>query len=195
MKKLLALLSLLGTFSLSPFAFADVAPEPDVFTDVQDGDEAYWEIRWMKEEGLVSGYEDGSYKPNNTINRAEFSKIVAIEMSAGTITGTDGGEIFTDIDYSSWYNPYVQYLYGAGVISGYPDNTFRPGNDVNYAEACKMISLAQGLEVSTSTGEWYEPYVKWVEDMGGKPESIESYDQAITRAEMAIMIYGVANNL
>lgn len=195
MKKLLTLVALVGTLLLPSFASADMAPWPDVFTDVQDGHEAYWEISWLKEEGIVQGYSDGSYQPDNNINRAEFSKIVAIYTSTDEVTGTDGMEIFTDLDYNAWYNPYIQYLYGKDIIGGYPDNTFKPGNNVNYAEACKMIALASGLEVSDTTGEWYQPYVDWVEDMGGMPDSIETYGQSITRAEMAIMIYGVANNL
>lgn len=197
MKKLLTLLALLSLSLCYSIAFADVAPEPDVFTDIQDGGDAYWEIRWMKDQGFVSGYSDGSYQPDAYINRAEFSKIVELfadSVDEGSI-GTDGNDLpFSDVETSDWFEWYVHILYQRGIIGGYSDGSFRPANNVNYAEACKMIMLGTGSGELTSTGEWYEPYVQMLEDFGGKPDSIESNDQYITRAEMAIMIYGVSHN-
>lgn len=196
MKKFLALLLVTLALSASPLALADMAPEPDVFTDVHDGDVDYWAIRWMDEEGIVQGYTDGSYLPDANINRAEFSKIVSLAADLDRAPQTDNSDMFSDLEGNEWYFIYVLGLYQHGVIGGYDDGTFRPGNFVNYAEACKMIARAYDYEPTETYGEWYEPYTDWVEAMGGKPDSIgTNYGASITRGEMALMIYGVANNL
>ncbi len=200
MKKSILTLILLLALAVPSIAFADMAPEPDAFTDVQYGIYDYYAfdaISWLKDEGIVEGYSDGSYHPDDYINRAEFAKIVELFASSSEDVAIDYAERvlpFSDIAESSWYETYVSRLYNRGIINGYPDNTFRPTNNVNYAEACKMIMLATGSGELTSTGAWYEPYVEMLANFGGKPDTIESDDQMITRAEMAIMIYGVENN-
>jgi S-layer homology domain len=197
MRKLLLTLFVLTALSIPSLSFADDAPAPNAFTDVQEGDYGYWAIRWLKEEGMVEGYADGSYHPDDYINRAEFAKIVELFASSSEDVAIDYAELtlpFSDVDESAWYETYISRLYNRGIINGYSDVTFRPANNVNYAEACKMIMLATGSGELTSTGAWYEPYVKMLADFGGNPDTIESNDQMITRAEMAIMIYGVENN-
>ena len=197
MKKLLLALSISLTVAGASVSFADMAPEPNAFTDVKYGDYGYSAILWLKEEGIVEGYADGSYQPNDYINRAEFSKIVELYAQHSEDVAIDWENTtlpFSDLDQSAWYQTYIKQLYNRGIINGYPDGTFKPANNVNYAEACKMIMLATGSGALTSTGAWYEPYVKMLSDFGGNPDTIESNDQMITRAEMAIMIYGVENN-
>ncbi len=193
MKKLFTLL-LFTLTALPSIVLADIAPEPDVFTDVQEYDDAYWEIRWLKEDGILSGYPDGSFHPDDTINRAEFSKILAIaayEFDAESADFTSWLD-FYDIDQDAWYAPYLHKLYDENVISGYSDKSFKPDNDVNFAEAAKMTMLAFDSGELSSNGAWYQPYVDMVEDLGATPESITSPDQLITRAEMAVMIYETA---
>lgn len=198
MKKLFTLLLL--TLSLAPStALADMAPEPDVFTDVHWGDDGYWEIRYLKEDGILAGYPDGTFQPNNTINRAEFSKIVSLAAWDFDPEGVDFTSWlnFYDIDQDGWYAGYVHKLYDEKVIGGYPDGSFKPDNDVNFVEAAKMIVLAydkaSGIEKSYNAngGEWYQPYVDALNEIEAVPDSITRNDQSITRVEMAEMIHTV----
>jgi hypothetical protein len=199
MKKLLTFLTLTGLFILPSLAFADLAPEPDAFTDVQWGDEGYWEISALKEAGILEGYPDGSFEPDSSINRAEFAKIVAI---AAWDFDPEGVEFtswldFYDIEQNAWYTDYLHKLYDEDIIDGYPDGSFKPDDNVNFVEAAKMIvaaydkSTGKDGDYNTHGGEWFEPYVDALNEIDAVPESITSNDQEITRLEMAQMIYGV----
>lgn len=116
-------------------------------------------IRWGKQSGVLSGYPDGTFKPDNVVNRAEFLKIVlAAKPTDATAPVTAGA--FPDVDPSEWFAPYVGYARESGIIQGYPDGTFRPGQPVNFAEALKMAYVALGIDGDQSApGEWYQPYL------------------------------------
>lgn len=190
MKKLLSLISLI--LLCSPYsARADMAPEPDPFTDVSYDTvtaQIFNAVVYLKEEGIVNGYSDGTFRPNELINRAEFSKIVSIATGSETDAG-DGSGIFTDVNNSDWFNPYIQNLHSRGIISGYADGSFKPAENINWAEAAKIVVKAHDLSVEESTDkEWYEPYTQVLEELGIKPDSVASPDQLLTRGEMAEII-------
>lgn len=110
----------------------------DMFTDVA-------EDTWYKDTvnqaaalGIVNGYEDGTFKPESEITRAEFTAMLT------RLTGVDlTGELpFEDVDTSHWGYDSIYSAYSAGYISGYDDNTFRPDIPITRAEAVKMINTA-----------------------------------------------------
>jgi hypothetical protein len=197
MKKLLTLLALLSLGLSYSAAFADVAPEPDPFTDVRESDEDYVLVSaviYLKAQGIITGYSDGSFRPDNLINRAEFAKLVSIASSGDVNMAGDGGNIFIDIDTSAWYNPYIQELYLRGVISGYSDHSFKPENNINFAEAAKMVSTAYAMYATGDVAvanPWYEPYIEVLVNVDAQPDSVTSPDQLITRGEMAKIMYYV----
>lgn len=171
-------------------------PNDSGFSDVPTSHENSDAIFYVKSVGIVEGYSDGTYKPDATINRAEF---VAILMRAYFHVASDFyGERtlpFVDTDSEAWY---VNWLYRAidlAIIGGYPDGTFRPAANINLAEAAKILVKSSGLEASTTIpacdGDcpWYRPYVLMLEMKGAIPMSIARFDQNITRGEMAEMIY------
>lgn len=151
-------------------------------------------IAYLKAEGIVSGYADGTFKPEATINRAEFTKIL---MG----TRDDSSKMckiapFPDIDQSAWYAKDVHAARCDGLVGGYPDGTFQPANSINFAEAAKILAKAFGLEASSTvpaceTGgcPWYRDSVLMLEMHAAIPMSISSFDQNITRGEMAEMIW------
>jgi len=119
----LALVMLLSG-SVMAFAATDTAGTPY--------DEA---VNALIEKGYVSGYPDGTYKPNNTISRAEAASILASfvgatkeDLAAATVAD------FSDMDTHKWAIPAVSYAVEQKILSGYPDGTFKPGNNVTYAE-------------------------------------------------------------
>lgn len=89
--------------------------------------------------GIISGDGKGNFRPNDTITRAEASRMVA---EAAELTGKaeDTRAVgFTDVDAEKWYAPYVSALAGAGIINGYTDGTFRPANQLKRAEAVTLL--------------------------------------------------------
>lgn len=153
-------------------------------------------IAYVKAEGIVEGYADGTYRPDTTINRAEFVKIVeeAIEdiviINACLEDPIDNEPVFKDVPFGAWYEAYVCDAKGRRIIAGYPDGTFRPGINISFVEAAKIINIAFDLPFKTSESEeWYRPFVQKLAEENAIPTSITRFDQYITRGEMAEMIY------
>ncbi|MBQ6684528.1 MAG: S-layer homology domain-containing protein [Firmicutes bacterium] len=123
-------------------------------------------VNALIEKGYVSGYTDGTYRPNNNINRAEAASIIVNfvgatkeDLAAATVAD------FTDMDTHKWAIPAVSYAVEQGILSGYTDGTFRPGNDVTYAELAVMIVNAMGQKDQV-TGQWAEGYMAVAKDKG-----------------------------
>ena len=171
-------------------------------------------IAYVKAEGIVSGYADGTFRPDQTINRAEFLKIV-LEAQATGYTGDGpspspsmncffhGGSKedfrqefgkFNDVEFTSWYAPYFCSGIRSGIVRGYPDQTFRPAQTINFVEAAKIIVTTDAyfggsLTVSRQGNTWYEGYVRALAERKAIPLSITSFGQVITRGEMAEMVW------
>lgn len=185
MKKLLAPFLILGLLTLSiPLS---VSAET-TFTDLESDDPSKTAIEWMKTNGIVEGYPDGSFQSTNPINRAEFMKIVVESMT----DEATGSSCFTDVA-DEWFAKYVCHGKTLGLVSGYPDGSFQPANEINFAEASKIITKAldiTGAEIS-SDDPWYREYVEPLGELSAIPTSISDLDKSIARGEMAEVIWRV----
>ena len=87
--------------------------------------------------GLLRGYEDGSFRPDNPISRAECVVLLSrlIEVPAGSST-------FSDVPETHWASSDISAGTSAGWLAGYPDGTFRPDQNITRLEAVKMINTA-----------------------------------------------------
>ncbi len=178
MKKCFLLLTLFCTLSfLSSTAKA-------VFRDVASNYPYKTAIEALQKDGIVQGYADGTFKPDQAINRAEFLKIV---MTAAQ-KGTTSGNCFTDVQ-NQWFAKYVCQAKFLGVAKGYPDGKFHPEKQINQVEAWKIIYLSNGISGNTTAqSHWYSPYY---EDAQANNLLINSWtvDKLMSRGEMAEMIW------
>ena len=163
------------------------------FPDVAASHANYDAIIYTQEQGIVSGYPDGTYRPDNTINRAEFTKIIVSAQFQnqlnGCLLGHGGAASFlTDLDVMAWYARYICVAFDHSLIQGYPDGTFRANTTINFVEAAKILVTAFRVP-QTQTSTWYEGYVRALASQNAIPTSIQSFDQPITRGEMAEIIY------
>jgi hypothetical protein len=102
---------------------------------------------------LINGYEDGTFRPNNPITRAEFA---AILNRVFPIQGGSTSKVLKDID-GTWAKDDIENLVAAGVISGYPDDTFRPNQTITREEMVVMLSRIvnlNGLEKDPAKGQF-----------------------------------------
>ncbi len=99
---------------------------------------------------IITGYEDGTFRPDNQITRAEFAAIVTRYKGIADNLGSDAVTGFADLDGDSsraWARPYVKAAVDAKIINGFDDGTFRAGEPVTYEQAVKMLVCAAGYEV------------------------------------------------
>lgn len=196
-------LSLIITLSL----IFTSTPALAAFSDVPDGHPYKEAISYMQAQSIVEGYEDGTYRPDNTINRAEFTKILMYMMrmripidprglvgkQACDVSSIPPEKLFSDVGSNQWYSIPVCEAKANGAIGGYPDGTFKPGNTINFAEAAKIIVNVYGYETG-SDPVWYKPFTDALAARSAIPESITNFDKFITRGEMAEIIFRLEGN-
>ena len=104
------------------------------YTDVKAGDWYNNAISTLSNAGIVTGYNDGTFRPNQPITRGEMAKIIAnfANLNKGT-------KSFTDLS-GHWSKTYVELAAGNGWIAGYPDGSFRPDQKITRAETVTMIN-------------------------------------------------------
>lgn len=146
-------------------------------------------IRYVKDQSIVKGYDDGKFKPDNTITRAEFIKIViGASYSQDEISTCSTGVGFSDVSSDQWYVPYLCVAVERGIIKGYDDGTFRPGNPIAFTEAAKIIAIVQKGKLPTDE-VWYRPYVRFLQDESAIPTEIAALASQLSRGQMAELIY------
>ncbi|KKP39134.1 MAG: cell wall hydrolase [Candidatus Peregrinibacteria bacterium GW2011_GWC2_33_13] len=129
-----------------------------VFKDVPVESEFYEYIMKLYEKGVVEGYSDGTFKPENSINRAEVLKII---LEAFEVPIEEIGELpFSDVKKEDWFFKYVLTAYNKGIVQGYPDNTFKPWSVVNRVECLKMALNTGGVNVAGNEVSGYKDLTK-----------------------------------
>lgn len=190
----------------------ETTPETDTtstpLTDIQ-GHWAESSIESLQEKGVVNGYGNGLFGPNDKITRAQIMKIALKAFGQDTVdsTGTAPSS-FKDVTASDWFNSYVETGAAIGIISGYKDGSFKPENPVTRAEALKIILEAAGFtdltaltpnftDVDTVT-DWFAKYTsfaKTAELSTGYSDGSFRGNQPITRAEVCVLVQKVVDYL
>lgn len=111
------------------------------FTDVASGAWYNNAVSTLTRAGILDGYEDGSFRPNASITRAEFTKIA---VSFFKHVGGASSNPFSDVPDSAWYAEFVKAAAELGLIDGYEDGTFRPNAPITRAEACTIVNRTLG---------------------------------------------------
>ncbi len=151
------------------FSYITARNEKDRFTD--DNYPDFWNryearIYACKFMGLLRGYPDGSFRPEENMTRAQAATLLATAMELDTDSAPACA--FSDVPQDQWFAPYVNALVAEGVINGYPDGSFHPNAPLTRAEAVKLIVTAkafvpfeeeQYLLDDVSKGHWGASYI------------------------------------
>ena len=116
------------------------------FTDVPDDSSFAEAIETLTALGLLKGYEDGTFKPENTITRAEFAAVITRTLGLANLQSDGAVTIFSDVPSSHWASSNIKFATDLGIIKGFGDGTFLPDIPVTYEQAVKMIVAALGYE-------------------------------------------------
>ncbi|MDP2212126.1 MAG: S-layer homology domain-containing protein [Candidatus Aquicultor sp.] len=182
-----------STTRLGAVVNAVIGAKAAVFPDVPTTHWAASYIENLVAKGILAGYTDGTFKPSNTITRAEIAKMVAVAKGLGTATGSS----FSDTS-GHWAAGYIEAIKAAGYINGYPDGTFRPNNNITRAEIAKIVVLAAGFTIDTSgagfsdiAGHWASDYILTAANkgvVGGYTDGTFRPSNNATRAEASKMV-------
>jgi hypothetical protein len=130
-----------GTHTPGSTGTPQVTGTPQTFSDVNPTDYFYAPVLDLYSRGAIAGYPDGTFRPYNNITRGQIAKVVVLALQwpqANPATGT-----FSDVAPGSTFFPYVETAVQHGVISGYPDGTYRPNNDLTRGQIAKIMVMAQ----------------------------------------------------
>ena len=151
----------------------------------------------------IFGYNDGTFRPDNNMSRAEAAAIFARLISEQKGEKISGKSNFNDVSQNEWYSDYIGYLSKYGIIKGYADNTFRPNDNVTRAEFVAMTVRFNSLfnEVKkdgytvkytdVATNYWAYSDVAYAKHAGwlnGYADGTFKGDNAITRAEVVTVV-------
>lgn len=185
MKKIKSTAAMLALSMVTAFVPVMQGASAAVFTDVSTGSKYYEAVNRLSELGIINGYEDGSFRPDNNVTRAEFSKIIVGMMNKYTeAKSTPPSSAFDDVNQVQWCIPYVNYLTANGVIKGYADATFRPSNIITYAEAATIICRVLGYDEATVGYSWPANYMNEAAALE-LSDTAHSASDPVTRAVVA----------
>lgn len=139
LKRLIALVAVLA-MTVSTVAFASN------YSDVTEDSAYYTAVETLSKLGVVTGYEDGTYKPEESVTRAEMAALIARIQGYEETAKANANTKFTDVPFENWASGYVAQASNQGIVNGYGDGTFGPDDSVLYEQAVKMIMCTLGYE-------------------------------------------------
>lgn len=172
-----------------------------IFADVSEAHPNAAAIQYAKDEKIMVGYEDGTFRPYQSVNRVEILKILLLGFDY-EVPANDKKPKFSDVEEGAWYLPYLNYALDQKIVSGYADGTYLPAGAMNRAEFLKILLNAYGAPVNdytvtqlypdTPKDAWYAPYVQYAKDKKlMDPDSSGRFNPAneVSRAEVAETLY------
>ncbi|MGK4044313.1 S-layer homology domain-containing protein [Heyndrickxia oleronia] len=184
-----------ATAALVASAVAPIASSAAGFSDVTKP-EYKTAIDALAEAGILNGYENGTFKPENKVTRGEVAKVITLIRHLGEGTKTP----FKDVKDGYWSTQYINSLYAAKLINGYEDGTFKPEGNVTRAEFAKLVVDAYGLTLTNAAtpftdvkaGNWATPYIQTAYANGLiKGVTASKFDPSapIKRGDLAILLH------
>ena len=185
LKKVLALV-LAFACAFTMFAGAAFTDSADIKVDTEVVDT-------LVSLGVVNGYDDGSFKPNGTVTRAEMAKMIYVLRTGNSDASAynDDKTSFTDIG-SHWARGYIKYCQSLGIIAGKSNTKFCPNDKVTAQEAAKMLLVTLGYDATKAglTGAGWASKTNALADENGLLEDVNTaFTAACPRQYAAQLIY------
>lgn len=185
LKKVLALVVAVAMFA----SFACVASAAS-YSDVASTASYADAVNLLSNLGILTGYEDGTFRPDNTVTRAEAATMMVRLL--GLADGVEQGETsFTDVDANHWASGYINVAVAQGIVNGMGDGTFAPDATLTYGQIVKMIVCALGYEpVAKANGGWLGGGYLYAASKAGFTKGVNgTQDAAASRATVAVLMY------
>lgn len=168
-------------------------PSALAFSDVTGADVAE-AVEVLSGLGIVDGYSDGGYHPNDTLTRAQFCKLaVLVEGHADQVKGSAYRTLFSDVPASHWAASYVNLAYEEGLVSGYGNGTFGPDDPVTTAQAATIVLHLLGYSNDHIGPFWPEDYLEKAQGLGLLDGIDRTSSHSMTRGEAALLLCQMLN--
>lgn len=177
LKRLILTVLMLSMISTVAHAYSDITDES-----------LSSKLNVLSEYSIINGYEDGTFRPDNNITRAEFCKLIICATMNDYISTYETS--FKDVSEEFWGKKYIYAAKTLGIVNGTTENTFDPEANITNEQAIKMIvcSLGYGDE-AVSAGGYPDGYIKVAEDLGIVSNDGFHAEAVSTRQEIAEMVY------
>lgn len=174
--------SMLGSLLTVPAGAAAVTK----FSDVSDSYTAT-AVETLRLMGVLDGYGDGTFRPDTVLNRAQFCKMAVYAMDgSGELGRYSTVTIFPDVKPSHWASAYINMAARKGIISGFADGKFKPGQTVTAGQAVTILMRGLGYKDEDMGGVWPQSYMAEAQTNGLlKSTGITSAYAGLTRAQAA----------
>lgn len=175
-------ISMLGSLLTVPAEAAAVTK----FSDVSDSYTAT-AVETLRLMGVLDGYGDGTFRPDTVLNRAQFCKMAVYAMDgSGELGRYSTVTIFPDVKPSHWASAYINMAARKGIISGFADGKFKPGQTVTAGQAVTILMRGLGYKDEDMGGVWPQSYMAEAQTNGLlKSTGITSAYAGLTRAQAA----------
>ena len=175
-------ISMLGSLLTVPAGAAAVTK----FSDVSDSYTAN-AVEALRLMGVLDGYGDGTFRPDTILNRAQFCKMAVYAMDgSGELGRYSTVTIFPDVKHSHWASAYINMAARKGIISGFADGKFKPGQTVTAGQAVTILMRGLGYKDEDMGGVWPQSYMAEAQTNGLlKSTGITSAYAGLTRAQAA----------
>ena len=156
------------------------------FSDVSDSYTAT-AVETLRLMGVLDGYGDGTFRPDTVLNRAQFCKMAVYAMDgSGELGRYSTVTIFPDVKPSHWASAYINMAARKGIISGFADGKFKPGQTVTAGQAVTILMRGLGYKDEDMGGVWPQSYMAEAQTNGLlKSTGITSAYAGLTRAQAA----------
>lgn len=180
MKKTSGILAFILMFVMM---FSNTSFAATKFTDVNDETQYKNAIMTLTSIGLLKGYEDGTFRPIESITRAEFTVMVTRALGVDSVK-VEGNSFKDTAEHYAKYN--IKTAADMGIVNGFEDGTFRPDQKVTYEQAVKMVVCMLGYEANAlASGGWPNGYMGVGAQLGITKDITVSGAEPATRAVIA----------
>ncbi len=170
----------------------------NIFTDISPTHKNAKALTYLKQEGIIGGYSDGSFKPDKKVNRGEALKMIFKAMNISIRKNLENP--FNDVSKRDWFADYVLSAYDKKIVKGYSDGSFKPEKTVGRAEYFKILINASNLPLEgipkrnpfadVEKNSWFAEYAEFAKnnrllDFGTNFLP----NEGMTRGEVAESIY------
>lgn len=159
------------------------------YTDVYETDIYSEAVNRLGDLDIINGFEDGSFRPYDTLTRAQFAKLVVCaldkedEAKASAVSSN-----FNDVNQYYWAVPYINYVSKNNIIIGYADGTYAPEKPITYAEAVTVLVRALGYSESDIGYFWPQNYIDKAVSLGVSDYVFANSSDVITRGQAALLL-------